>query len=180
MNQPALLSSAAPGSPQEAARHALRDRFFALEAAVDANVSEYAALTGTAKSLAQRRLLLNMELPLKLQEQLLLPALQAAEPGWEPELQALAQEVKLVRDAGELLRCSSATCHELSLALLQGLARLHFTRLKALLRRPGAAGVDWPAVKQESDEMLERWADEVRDSGDIEDEDADPVGAPAR
>lgn len=124
--------------------------------------------------------MLHLELPLKLQEQLLLPALQTAEPGWDGELDTLALELKLLRDAGELLRCSAALCHELALALLQGMARLHVARLQAVLRRPGAAGVDWPAVQREADAMFERWADEIRDSGDIEDEDADPVGAPAR
>lgn len=180
MNQPALLTPVAEPGSNEVARIALRARFDALQASLEHKISEYAAQTGRPQAVAQQRLLLYMELPLKLQEQLLLPALQDAEPGWAAELQTLSLELKLLRDAGELLRCSAALCHELSLALLQGMARLHCARLQAVLRRPGAAAVDWPAVQQEADEMFERWAEEIRDSGDIEDEEADPVGAPTR
>jgi hypothetical protein len=40
VNRPALLSPAAQDSPAEAARTVLRDRFNALQAALEANISE--------------------------------------------------------------------------------------------------------------------------------------------
>jgi hypothetical protein len=177
----AALFAPAPETPGSAARAALRSRFEALQSALEARVSDYAMLTGRAQTLAQHHLLLHLELPLKLQEQVLLPALQQAEPGWEPEVQELALELQLLRDAGLLLRSSSATCHELALSLLQGMARLHCARLQSLLRRPGAAAMDWPAARAESDALIARWHDEIAAGGDLaDDEDADPVGAAPR
>lgn len=178
---PAALLVAAPDTPDALARAALRERFDALQAALEARVSDYAMLTGDAQTAAQQRLLLHLELPLKLQEQVLLPALSQAEPGWEPEVQDLAVELKLLRDAGLLLRSTAGSGHELSLSLLQGMARLHCARLQALLRRPGAAAMDWPAARAEADALIERWHAEIAGGGALEDdEEQDPVGAPPR
>lgn len=178
MPRPALFSDTA--GPGQAARAALRGRFDVLERDLERRVTRYAGLTGAAKAEALHELLLELELPLKLEEQLLLPALEAAEPAWKGELHDLSAELGLVRDAAQLLRCSGTLCHELALALLQGMARLHASRLQALLRRPGAPDMDWAAALREAEALLKRWSAEIRAQGDIDDEDIDPVGPPSR
>lgn len=67
------------------------------------------------------------------------------------------------------------------LAAIDTLAALRTQRVGlALARAQRAALVDTKALGVEMDQLLERWHGEVRRSGDIEDEEMDPVGLPPR
>lgn len=129
----------------------------------------------------QRRLLLGLELLWKIEEQVVLPALHMAARTAEPPLTALRQagdELKLMRDLGMLATQTAGDEREMSLAVLEGMATLHFARVAELLAATPADAVDWPALEVEIRALLARWRGELRTHGEIEDEDRDPVGLP--
>lgn len=141
----------------------------------------------------QQRLLLGLELMWKIEEQVLLPALQpwacesAPAVGASPD-----RELTLMRDLSQLVSTVRGDERELTLGVLEGLATMHFAGMDALLeaRRsdagPSALGATaacasrpprWQLLRNEIVALLERWQAEVQASGSIEDdEDADPVG----
>ncbi|MCY7316667.1 MAG: hypothetical protein LH480_13915 [Rubrivivax sp.] len=130
------------------------------------------------RTVIQRRLLLGLELISKLEEQILFPALADAEPGWADEIDKAQREVELLRDVSTLSGRTTAGNRDASMAVLEGLAVLHLTRVDTLLKRHGADTVPWVALEIEVRGLLGRWQVEVRHDGEVEDEDRDPVGLP--
>jgi hypothetical protein len=136
--------------------------------------------SGSAGDLLLQRLLLGLELLWKLEEQVLMPALQSAMPEHAADVAEGAGELKLMRDLSLQLERSGRAERDLALAALEGLVRLHWARSDALLARATGTAVDWRALHDEVRGLLERWGDEIRAHGEIEDEDRDPVGLPPR
>ena len=149
-----------------------------------------AARAGVAQ---QRQALLRLEQLCKIETQLVFPALapalrhaqQEVEPlrhaqrGVQP-LRHAQQEVELLRDLALLVERSAPAERDIAWAVIEGLAELHFARVDALLRQPGAPRADWRALLDEATAWCAQWGDEMRAGGDIEDEDRDPVGLPPR
>jgi hypothetical protein len=148
--------------------------------ALEALFAQWREAAARQRTALQRQLLLGLELRSKLEEQVLLPALQEAEPGWAPALSGARQELELLRDLALLAGSTVAANRQLTLSVIQGLAALHFDRLDELLQADGAHSVAWDALHDEMADMLSRWHAELRARGQIEDEDRDPVGAPPR
>ena len=129
-----------------------------------------AARAGVAQ---QRQALLRLEQLCKIETQLVFPAL-------APALRHAQQEVELLRDLALLVERSAPAERDIAWAVIEGLAELHFARVDALLRQPGAPRADWRALLDEATAWCAQWGDEMRAGGDIEDEDRDPVGLPPR
>jgi hypothetical protein len=143
---------------------------------------ERAQAPAAQRALLQRRALLGLELLCKLEEQVLLPALQPgkrAPPSSHPWA-AAEREMQLLRDMALLASQSPGAQRELALAALEGLAALHFERIDDLIEHATAATAaptaDWRALHREAKELLGRWYREVATQGHVEDEEADPVG----
>jgi len=139
---------------------------------------------GERRGPLQQRLLLGLELLWKLEEQVVMPALREAEPAWAAELTAAAREIELMRDLSLRVQRSSAAERrlerDLAFAALEGMARVHCAHSEQLLDRAPAQGPRWPALHSEVQALLARWRAEIREHGDIEDEERDPVGLPPR
>lgn len=168
--------------PQTAAapRRALRRLFGDLYAALQALFAQRPLAARRRRTVVQRRLLLGLELVAKLEEQVVYPALAEAEPGWAADLDQAQQELELLRDLSLLTGRTTAANRDVSMAVLEGMATLHFTRVDGLLGRAGAEVAPWSAMEREVRGLLGRWQAEVRRDGEIEDEDRDPVGLPPR
>jgi hypothetical protein len=134
---------------------------------------------GRRRRALQRRLRLGLELFWKIEEQVLLPAVQDAEPGRAPLVAALMHELELMRDLSLLSVQTASNNRDISMSVLEGMATLHFTRVQEVLAAAGttAAPVDWAALDAEVQGLLGRWRSEALAEGHIEDEEADPVGA---
>jgi hypothetical protein len=151
-----------------------------LQQALQALFTQREQARGRRRNLLQRRLLLGLELLCKIEEQALLPALQDAEPLWAPAIVLGTREIELMRDLTQLAAQTSPANREISLAVLEGMAALHFGRIGELLAREGAHHMDWPRLEREVRGLLGRWHTEVQLDGEIEDEDRDPVGLAPR
>lgn len=128
----------------------------------------------------QRQLLLGLDLMWKIEEQVLLPALHEAVPETAPALRQAGAELELMRDLSMLATQTNTDNREMTLAVMEGLAMLHFARVTELLDRAAGDGAEWAVVDEEVDGLLGRWRREVRAQGGVEDEDRDPVGLPPR
>jgi hypothetical protein len=129
---------------------------------------------------SSRRALLAIELRLKLEEQVLLPRFR--ELGL-PAQASVEKQIDLLR---ELL--AEATPGELALqsnrllwAAIERMSTLHFDAVAQLmLLAEDDRRFDADEAWQEAEDYRARWRSEIADSGDIEDEEADPVGQPPR
>ncbi len=129
---------------------------------------------------SSRRALLAIELRLKLEEQVLLPRL--GELGL-PALDTVEKQIELLR---ELL--AEATHGELALhgnrllwAAIERMSILHFDAVAQLMLLALAdSRFDADAAWREAEDYRSRWRSEMAETGDIEDEEADPVGQPPR
>jgi hypothetical protein len=129
----------------------------------------------------QRQLLFGLELLWKIEEQVLLPALHEAAAARPPDAVCRAtHELELMRDLALLAAKTGSHNREITLAVLEGLALLHFAGGASLLAEAPRDAVDWTALDREVRELLRRWRGEVLAHGEIEDEDGDPVGEPPR
>lgn len=149
----------------------------------DHRFDECAAAAGPRRALAQRRLLLALELRWKLEEQVLLPALQNSDQALREDVQAAEKEIGLLRELGELVDDPGlpASAHGVVLAVLEGIATLRSEQIeRALGQAMQARRIDGPALARDVEGLMKRWRGEVLSSGDIEDEEADPVGQPPR
>jgi len=164
---------------QDAARDALAELMGGLQQSVQLLFDQRPQAPSRRRQALQRQLLLGLELLWKLEEQVVLPALTEAEPTWADETAAATRELELLRDLAMLAAQTAPTHREVTLAVLEGLASLHFTRVHALLTRHGADSADWPRLEAEVRALLARWHGEVQ-QGEIEDEDRDPVGMAPR
>lgn len=138
--------------------------------------------TRAARAPAWRRLRLALKLRWKLDEQAVAPRLDGQSPAapcvslLERESTLLQELVELV-DGGALPAAARATLAD----TLAALSALRAERLEAALALALDAGrVDVGALARDIDERLARWRGEVLATGDIEDEEADPVGTPPR
>jgi hypothetical protein len=89
-------------------------------------------------------------------------------------------DVERLRELSSRIDEAEASQRALLVGTLEGMARLHFDALQGLLRDADAASMPWGALEREMRALLRRWRGEIRQHGDIEDEDADPVGHPPR
>lgn len=129
---------------------------------------------------SSRRALLAIELRLKLEEQVLLPRFRAL---GLPALLTLDRQIELFR---ELL--GEAALGELALpskrllwASIERMGTLHFDAVAQLMLLALAdSRFDADQAWHEAEDYRARWRGEIADSGDIEDEEADPVGHSAR
>ena len=129
---------------------------------------------------SSRRALLSIELRLKLEEQVLLPRFRELAL---PAQDAVEKQIDLLR---ELL--AEATHGELALqsnrllwAAIERMSTLHFDAVAQLMLLALAdSRFDADAAWHDAESYRARWRDEIADSGDIEDEEADPVGQPPR
>ncbi len=128
----------------------------------------------------QRQLLLGLDLMWKIEEQVVLPALHEALPSAARALRQAGGELELMRDLSLLATQTNTDNRETTLAVMEGLAQLHFARVSELLDQAPDDGTDWVALDEELQGLLGRWRREVRAQGGVEDEDADPVGLPPR
>jgi hypothetical protein len=135
---------------------------------------------GQRRTALQQRLFLRLELLWKLEEQVLLPALQDAEPRCAAEVALAAREIESMRDLVLTAQGASGSGRDLAFAALQARARRHRERSDALLAGAPSQAIDWPTLLKEVQGLLARWSDEVRQHGEVEDEDRDPVGLPPR
>jgi hypothetical protein len=129
---------------------------------------------------SSRRALLAIELRLKLEEQVLLPRFR--ELGL-PALETVNKQTELLRELlaeaahGELALPSN----RLLWAAIERMSTLHFDAVAQLLLLAlddsrFDAGLAW----HDAEDYRARWRSEIAASGDIEDEEADPVGQPPR
>jgi len=137
-------------------------------------------ISAEAAELLLQRLLLGLELLWKLEEQVLMPALQRAAPEWAPDVAAGAQEIEVMRDLSLRLQDRRLPDPGIGLGALEGVVRLHWLRSDELLARAAQRELDWRALHDEVQGLLARWGEEIRAHGEIEDEERDPVGLPPR
>ncbi len=129
---------------------------------------------------SSRRALLAIELRLKLEEQVLLPRFR--ELGL-PSLATVEKQTELLR---ELL--AEASHGELALpsncllwAAVERMCTLHFDAVaQMLLLALDHSRFDAEQAWRDAEDYRARWRDEIAETGDIEDEEADPVGLPPR
>ena len=141
-------------------------------------VSERRRLSGSMHS--SRRALLAIELRLKLEEQVLLPRFR--ELGL-PALDTVEKQTDLLRELlaeaahGELALPSNC----LLWAAIERMSTLHFDAVAQLmLLALNHSRFDADEAWQDAEDYRARWRDEIAATGDIEDEEADPVGQPPR
>lgn len=173
------MSNAADALRQPAAPH---DGLRLLAGLRESVASQFASLTAQPEGAglgALRKLLLALELSCQLEEQLLFPALYETSGGDRRVFDAEEKELDAVRDlAGRVQTARGAGQRDLLLEL-QGISRLHFDAIDRLGKHHGCA-LDRLALGVQVQGLLDRWQQELRQSGDIEDEERDPVGLPPR
>jgi hypothetical protein len=127
-----------------------------------------------------RRALLAIELRLKLEEQVLLPRLR------ELDLRAddsLTRQIEMLRELmaeashGELALHSN----RLLWASIERMSSLHFDAVAQLtLQALADPRFDADAAWLNAEDYRSRWRSEIGETGDVDDEEADPVGQPPR
>lgn len=163
-----------------AGRNALLGLLQRLQTQLQSHFDERASTRRHRRSLAQRRALLGLELLCKLEEQILHPALLEAQPAHRDAVDHADREIQLMRDLSLLATHTVAHNRSLVLSMLDGMLRLHLQHLDSMLRATRADALPWPALEQQVRAMLGRWNHEIEDTGDVEDEERDPVGLPPR
>ncbi len=134
----------------------------------------------SGKTQSSRRALLAIELRLKLEEQVLLPRLRELDL---PALDTVEKQIDLLR---ELL--AEASHGELALqsnrllwVAIERMCTLHFDAVAQLmLLAEDDPSFDADAAWLEAEDYRARWRDEIAAQGDIEDEEAEPVGRAPR
>lgn len=150
--------------------------FDALDGALD-------VVPGPRQAAAQRRLFLALELQCKLQELALLPALQAAGVATKAALRSSEEDIAALRELVAMAQEPSLepSARQLLMAALDNIAEMQFETVQSLLYRVRHSGrSDGPLLRKDMDDLLERWRGEIVRTGDIEDEDIDPVGLAPR
>jgi hypothetical protein len=106
-----------------------------------------------------------------------------ADAGTRDDAAELQAEVSRLRDLADLVRQGhlDADSTNVVLATLDGMSGLRALRFERTLDRAvQARQLDGAALAQDMDEWLGRWREEATTTGDIEDEELDPVGRPPR
>ncbi|MDN3920662.1 hypothetical protein [Roseateles violae] len=154
-----------------------------LRHSLDRRFDESGAGSARRRALAQRRLLRALELRWKLEELVLLPALQDSATASREDVRAAEKEIGLLRELSDLIGDPQlpSSAQGVVLAVLEGIATLRSDQLERRLRQAlQNERINGAALAGDIEGMLERWCGELLASGDIEDEEADPVGQPPR
>ena len=130
---------------------------------------------------SSRRAVLAIELRLKLEERVLLPAFRALRL---PSVAALESQIEMLRDLmAEAIHGELALPNNRQLwASIERMSVLHFDAVASLgLMAQGSSRFDEEQALARSAAVRQtRWREEIAQTGDIEDEEADPVGLPPR
>lgn len=159
------------------------DRISELRRSTRRLFDEYVQLPAGSQRALRKKILLALELRWKLEELVLFPALRSAPGGVEGGSQQADHELSALRDLAMLAKdeFGAPERERLLVGALEALAGLRTDRVGwALSQAQRAALVDTRALGREMDQLLDRWRNEVRRTGDIEDEEMDPVGQPPR
>ena len=172
----------APGRPDAFVADDPLGRLVALRRTTERRLQAVQDAAARARPAATRRLLLALQIRWKLDQQSVAPRLDDVTAG-EPALPHVERESLLLQEWADLLESQAlpAAAQRALLTTLTGLSALRAERLEAALAaaiRRGA--IDTAALARDIDERLARWRDEVLATGDIEDEEIDPVGTPPR
>jgi hypothetical protein len=154
-----------------------------LRHSLDYRFDESSAGSGRRRALAQRRLRRALELRWKLEELVLLPALQDSEAATRDDVRAAEKEIGLLRELSDLLADPAvpASAQSVILAVLEGVATLRSDQIERELREAmRSSRLDGEALASDIGALMQRWRAEVLANGDIEDEEVDPVGTPPR
>jgi hypothetical protein len=154
-----------------------------LNRATERCLDTYMGAEHAEQSEALARLLVMLELRWKLEEQILLPALREGDAALKDESREIAEEIDLLRELADL-----AERHKLDPGstvtvtnAVAGIAALRSARIeRALEDAERARSIDAEHLAEEVREMFQRWRGEIAKTGDIEDEERDPVGEPPR
>lgn len=129
------------------------------------------------------QLLLTLELRNKLEEHLLFPALHDGGLNDPDPYASEDNELSVMRELAERVRDTEPEndphARKAALLALEGVTMLHFGTVDRLLAR-NSEKLDQRNFSSDVQAMLARWHDEVLTTGDIEDEESDPVGLPPR
>ena len=131
----------------------------------------------------QRKLFLALELQCKLQELAVLPAVQAAGVVTPSMLRSNEEDIAALRELVVMAQRPDLdpTARQLVIAAVDNIAELQFENVQGLLYRARHSGrSDGLALHRDMDALLARWREEIARTGDIEDEEVDPVGLPPR
>ena len=154
------------------ARASATGRLAQLREASERCLAEFEAAPAERRDALLERLRLALELRWKIEEQLVIPALGKREASLL--LPAAERESNHLRDL-------AAHGARDAMSSVAGLAALRAERIElALAAAQKRRGFDGSALLRDIDALLERWRGEVRRTGDIEDEESDPVGLPPR
>lgn len=144
---------------------------------------EHARAPEGRRARPRRRLLLSLELMWRLEEQTLLPALIGVDADIRDDATALARELLQLRELAGMLREDrlDPAGASVAIAALDGMTALRALRLEraldhAVLRRH----LDGAALARDMDERLARWREEVTVTGELEDEEMEPLHRPLR
>lgn len=140
--------------------------------------ARFQALRQVPGDAARRGLLRRLAERWTLEEQWLYPALAEAANGERSAWEAHEQELAPLRELAAQAEADPADRIAARLAVLEGIVLLHLESVARLLEAPWR--VDWQRLGADMAAMEARWAAEVAATGDIEDEEADPVGRPPR
>ena len=146
-------------------------------------LDDYLGADATERAGAQKRLLLALELGWKLEEQVLLPALHEGDVRLKLDTDQVLEEIEKLRDLADLVEEGTLdpASNLVVLNALEGIAELRAARVEeALHAAKNTPGVNAAALAQDMNAMLKRWREEISATGDIEDEERDPVGKPPR
>jgi hypothetical protein len=177
--RPRTTSPARPARRRDDALH----RWASLRNALRAHFRAYTRAPASHRALPRRRLLLALEQLWKLEEHALLPALIDADAGTRADADALERELTRMREMVDRLRDDTRDPVQavVLMAALEGVTTLRALRLeRALALAIKTRRLDGPRLAQDMEEWLARWQAEMAATGDIEDEEADPVGRPPR
>jgi hypothetical protein len=159
------------------------DRISELRRSTRKLFDEYVQLSPGRQPALLKKILLALELRWKLEELVLIPALRSSTGDVEGRTQEADRELSALRDMAVLAKepLGGPERERMLVGALEALAGLRTERVGwALSQAQRAALVDARALGREMDQLLDRWRSEVRRTGDIEDEEADPVGQPPR
>lgn len=155
----------------------------AMQRAAELGLMRFARAAAADDPDAARPWLRPLELRCKVEEQVTLPMLReaAAAPEIVPAIEALECDIASMRDAASQLQSAEGGRRAALLGALRELSRGHFRRVAQVIDAVGLhGGADWERVSREIGALRRRWRQEVATTGDIEDEELDPVGLPPR
>ncbi|HEY4081725.1 MAG TPA: hypothetical protein VGM81_13620 [Burkholderiaceae bacterium] len=145
---------------------------------------DYLGADAVQRSAAQKRLLLALELGWKLEELVLLPAMKEGDIKLRVDTLLIYEEIEKLRDLAELVQAGKLdpAANIVVLGALEGIAGLRSVRIQQALEAAQSinCGVNKAVLSTEMEDMLKRWREEIATTGDIEDEERDPVGLSPR